>query len=173
MTGLHRIAASPWLSHAALWAIVAAWAALGVHGWAQTTAGLVLGVLVVLSIALDVIGARLAHHAAGADGKRARVMIALALGCTLFAGFAAKRGLEAVEAQRAAPRLAAETVLIAAKAELVRAEAALAARAPMATHQGMSASIARASATSRSDRPPASCVVSVTSTRFQTLNHSG
>jgi hypothetical protein len=127
MTALHRIAASPWLSHAALWAIVAAWAALGVHGWAQTTAGLVLGVLIVLSIALDVIGARLAHHAASADAKRARVMIALALGCTLFTGFAAKRGLEAVEAERAAPRLAAETALTTARAELVGAEAALAA----------------------------------------------
>ena len=34
-------------------------------------------------------------------------------------------------------------------------------------------SIAPASFTSRADRPPASCVESVISTRFQTLNHSG
>ena len=39
--------------------------------------------------------------------------------------------------------------------------------------QPSSAEMARASVTSFSDNPPASCVVSVISTRFHTLDHSG
>ena len=39
--------------------------------------------------------------------------------------------------------------------------------------QRRSASIAFASRTSRAESPPASCVESVISTRFQTLDHSG
>lgn len=124
----------PWLTGAALWGVVIAWGGLGVWGWTQSATGPVVAVLVTLSICADVIGARMAVHAAAPvttgrkqGSARAAVCIALALGCIAWTGFAGKRGLELADAQRRAPAEAIQAQRAEAKAVLARVEADLAA----------------------------------------------
>jgi hypothetical protein len=59
----------PWLTKAALWFAIAAWACLGVSGWLATAEGVLASVLVGLTLACDVLAARLPVHADGSPSR--------------------------------------------------------------------------------------------------------
>ncbi len=118
----------PWLTSPALWLAIAAWAFLGVSGWLATAEGVLAGVLVGLTLACDVLAARLPVHAGQSGCRwRAGACIALALGCATFTGFSAKRGLELAQAQGGAPFEANQAERAELQAHRLRIEAELAA----------------------------------------------
>lgn len=121
----------PWLSGAAIWAIVAASAALNAYGWMQSAAGIVAVLLVVLVISSEVLGVRLAMaiETIAADKRWGRLAVASALmiGVVAFDAYSGKRALALIEAERLAPYQAAQATRTAAQADLAKIEAALAA----------------------------------------------
>jgi hypothetical protein len=129
INGLGR---KPWLTSAALWAAIAAWACLGVYGWLATAHGVLAGVLVGLTLACDVLAARLPVHAGLAACRwRAAVCVALALGCAAFTGLSAKRGLELAQVQGRTPFEASQAERAELHAHRQRIEAELAAVPPL------------------------------------------
>lgn len=116
----------PWLTQAALWGAVVAWASLGVSGWLATAQGVLASALVALTLACDVLAARLPVHAGQSGCRwRAGACIALALGCAAFTGLSAKRGLELAQAQGVDPYQAALAERAQAQATLARIDAAI------------------------------------------------
>ena len=112
-----------WLTAGALWTIALSWAAAGVWGWSQTAIGIIAPVLMALTIGAQIAGARMVAIAASATMARRIALIALAIGCVCWSGYAGKRAIEQSEAQRLAPAAAYADAL--ARVEV--AEAALAA----------------------------------------------
>jgi hypothetical protein len=112
-----------WLTAGALWTVALSWAAAGVWGWSQTSAGIIAPVLMALTVAAQVAGARMVAIASQATLARRVALIALALGCVCWSGYAGKRAIETSEAQRLAPVAAYADAL----ARVEAAEAALAA----------------------------------------------
>jgi hypothetical protein len=124
----NRPGRKPWLTSASLWAAIGAWACLGVYGWLATAHGVLAGVLIGLTLACDVLAARLPVHAGLAACRwRAGACIALALGCAAFTGLSAKRGLELAQVQGRAPFEANQAERAALYAHRQRIEAELAA----------------------------------------------
>ena len=117
-----------WLTAGALWTIALSWAAAGVWGWSQTAIGIIAPVLMALTVAAQVAGARMVAIAATATLARRVALIALAIGCVCWSGYAGKRAIEASEAQRLAPAAAYADAL----ARVQAADAALAALPPVA-----------------------------------------
>lgn len=112
-----------WLTAAALWTVALSWAAAGVWGWSQTSVGIIAPVLMALTVAAQIAGARMVAIAASATLARRVALIALAIGCVCWSGYAGKRAIEQSEAQRLAPAAAYAEAL----ARVEAAEAALAA----------------------------------------------
>jgi len=119
---------SNWLSAAALWAVILAWAACGVWGWLQNAQGLMAAVTVALTLGCQVFAARAVKNAAESETlPRKAALLVLAVLCLVFVGYSGKQGLETNEAQRLAPHAAYVEALERAKA----AEAALASLPPL------------------------------------------
>ena len=95
-----------WLTAGALWTIALSWAAAGVWGWSQTAIGIIAPVLMALTVAAQIAGARMVAIASQATLARRIALIALAIGCVCWSGYAGKRAIEASEAQRLAPAAA-------------------------------------------------------------------
>ncbi len=115
----------------AIWAIAAASGLLNAWGWGTSAAGLVAIVLVTLVLASEVLGITLALAIETAVSRKAwaRVTVAgvLLIGVSLFNAFSGHRALTMIEAERAAPYIAAQAAISEAQAEVVRIEAAIAA----------------------------------------------
>jgi len=118
----------PWFTSSAIWAAIAAWASLGISGWLASTQGVLASVLIALTLACDVLAARLPVHAGKAACRwRAVVCVVLALWCAAFTGFAAKRGIDWAQTQGRAPFEALATERAGLHAQRLRIEAELAA----------------------------------------------
>jgi hypothetical protein len=95
-----------WLTATALWTIALSWAAAGVWGWSQTSSGIIAPVLMALTLGAQIAGARMVAIAASATRARRVALVALAIGCVCWSGYAGKRAIETSEAQRLAPAAA-------------------------------------------------------------------
>lgn len=122
--------ATPWLTGGAIWALAAASAALNVWGWMATSSGLIAWVLAALVLSAEVLGLRLAEHAAtqAADKAWLRLVVALTLffGVVAFNAASGHRALSHYETLAAAPAIKAQTARKAAQADVERLETALA-----------------------------------------------
>lgn len=123
--------ANVFVAAAAIWAITLASGLLNAWGWSVSAAGLVALVLVVLVIGSEALGITLALATERAWSERARVRAIVAgvllIAVSAFNAYSGHRALTMVEAERAAPYMAAQTARMAAQAEVNRIEAAIAA----------------------------------------------
>lgn len=115
----------------AIWAIALASGLLNAWGWWASAAGLVAVVLVTLVLASEALGITLALAIENAARTKAwaRVTVAalLLIGVSLFNAYSGHRALTMIEAERAAPFVAAQAARTEAQAEVDRIEAAIAA----------------------------------------------
>jgi len=128
MTQLGKLPQTNWLSSAALWTVIGAWAAAGIWGWTQNAAGVMVPITVALTIGCQVFAARAAANAAQADSMSRRFgLIGLGVACLLFTGWSGKQAIATNEAQRLAPYESAIAAHAAAVAEAGKIEAQIAA----------------------------------------------
>lgn len=131
MSQSSKLPASVAAAGVAIWAIAAASGLLNAWGWGTSAAGLVAIVLVTLVLASEVLGITLALAIEAAASRKAwaRVTVAgvLLIGVSVFNAYSGYRALTMIEAERAAPYLAAQAARTEAQAEVVRIEAAIAA----------------------------------------------
>lgn len=117
-------APTPWLTGSAIWSLVAASATLNAWGWSQTP-GLISGVLVVLAVSAEILGARLFLHAERSPALRGRIVLfVLAAGCVGFNSVSGHRAIVAAEAQRVAPLVEAEKSAAAERKSRIETEIA-------------------------------------------------
>jgi hypothetical protein len=122
----------PLLSGGAIWAVAAASGALNAWGWSETATGLVAALLVVLSLACEVLGVRLASVVeAQGRGTRQWVGLALLAGVVAFNAYSGHRALERVEQDRGEPRRLYLVQAGRLDAEVARLEAEVAAVPPL------------------------------------------
>lgn len=111
-----------WLTASAIWALVTASATLNAWGWAQTP-GLIAGVLVVLAISAEILGARLFLHAERSPAARGRIVLfLLAAGCVAFNAVSGHRAFSAAESRRLAPAIAAARDAESVRIQSIRAD---------------------------------------------------
>ncbi|NBW07941.1 MAG: hypothetical protein EBR82_07935 [Caulobacteraceae bacterium] len=120
-----------WLSAAALWVVIAAWAAAGIWGWTQNAAGIMVPITVAMTVGCQVFAARAAANAAAIAGSRRLGLIGLGVACLLFTGWSGKQAIATNEAQRSAPYEQAMAAKAAAVAALAKVEAEINAVPPL------------------------------------------
>lgn len=121
---------APWLTGGAIWALAIASAALNVWGWMATSSGLIALVLAALVLSAEVLGLRLAEHAAARAAEKAwlrlAVAVALFFGVVAFNAVSGHRALSHYETLAAAPAIEVQVAREAAEADVARLEAAIA-----------------------------------------------
>lgn len=120
-----------WLSAAALWTVIGAWASAGIWGWTQNAAGIMIPITVAMTLGCQVFAARAASNAVTVSGVQRIALIALGVACLAFTGWSGKQAISTNEAQRVAPYEAALAASAAAKADLAKVERDIAAVPPL------------------------------------------